>query len=103
MSILAAISNIGPDASAAFAVILMMAFWVAYIGFFLVMALTSLVISVLALVSLYRNRAKLRAIELAAWVGISLIITIVGPLSWFLIGRKKMLEDASAQEHPTPA
>ncbi|GHD83334.1 phospholipase D-like protein [Salinibacterium amurskyense] len=103
MSILAAVSNGGPEASAAFAVIFMMVFWVAYIGFFVVLGLTSLAVSVLALVSLYRNRDKLRAIELAVWVGISLVVTIVGPLCWFIIGRRKMLDDVRAHEQPTPA
>ncbi|MBH0130888.1 PLDc N-terminal domain-containing protein [Salinibacterium sp. NK8237] len=103
MSIFAAVSNGGPDGSAAVAIIFMMIFWFAYIGFFVVLGLTSAIVSVLALVSIYRNRATLRGIELAAWVAISLVITIAGPLCWFLIGRRKMLDDVRAEEQPTPA
>ena len=103
MSIFAAVSNGGPDGSAAFAVVFMMIFWFAYIGFFIVLGLASAVVSVLALVSIYRNRSQLRGIELAAWVAISLAITIAGPVCWFLIGRRKMLDDARAEEQPTPA
>ncbi|MBH0117288.1 PLDc N-terminal domain-containing protein [Salinibacterium sp. NG253] len=103
MSIFAAVSNGGPDGSAAIAVVFMMIFWFAYIGFFVLIGLVSLAVSVLALVSLYRNRDKLRAIELAVWVGISLVVTIAGPLCWFFIGRRKMLDDERAHEQPTPA
>ncbi|MBH0009728.1 PLDc N-terminal domain-containing protein [Salinibacterium sp. SWN1162] len=103
MSILTAVSNSGPDGSTAIAVIFMMVFWVAYAGAFMIFGLVSLAASVLALVSLYRNRDKLRAIELAAWVGICLLLTILGPLSWFLIGRRKMLDDSRAEEQSPSA
>lgn len=103
MSIIAAVSPSGPDGSAAIAVVFMMVFWLASIGFFVLLGLVSLAASALALVSLYRNRDKLRAIELAVWVGISLIATILGPLCWFFIGRRKMLDDERAQEQAAPA
>ena len=78
-----------------------MAIWFSYLGFFVVVGLASAVVSVLALVSLYRNRDKLRGIELAAWVAISLAISIAGPICWFLIGRRKMLDDVHAEEQGT--
>ncbi|MEV8254407.1 hypothetical protein AB0O95_10640 [Rhodoglobus sp. NPDC076762] len=96
MSVFAATTNGAPES--AIAAIIFMVFWFGYIGFFVVAGLASAVVAVLALVSLYRNRDKLRAIELAVWVGISLVVTIAGPLCWFLIGRKKMLEDTRADQ-----
>lgn len=101
MSILTAVHNGAPES--AIAAIIFIVLWFGYFGFFVVMGLVSAVVSVLALVSLYRNRDKLRNIELAAWVAISLIVSIAGPLCWFLIGRRKTLDDSRAQEQSTPA
>ena len=99
MSIFAAVNNGG--AESALAAVIFMAIWFSYLGFFVVVGLASAVVSVLALVSLYRNRDKLRGIELAAWVAISLAISIAGPICWFLIGRRKMLDDVHAEEQGT--
>ena len=101
MSILTAASSGG--AESALAAVIFMAVWFSYLGFFVVVGLASAVVSVLALVSLYRNRDKLRSIELAAWVAISLAISIAGPICWFLIGRRKMLDEAPTEEPATSA